>query len=189
MITIRFEAHATTFDNEQRLASGHYDVGLSRLGESQALNLGTRYSDASFGAIFCSDLQRSYRTAEIAFPLRHYLILRDSRLRECDYGDWTGRPTAEIEAERLNRIQTPFPNGESYVDCVQRVEPFLGDLKRHFSGKHVLVIGHRATQYALEHLICGVALATVVLAKWKWQPGWTYHLSEVNRVCYGSTTR
>jgi phosphoserine phosphatase len=67
MITIIFEAHGTTFDNEAHLASGHNDVALSPLGENQARELGERYKDIHFDAIFCSDLQRSYKTAEIAF--------------------------------------------------------------------------------------------------------------------------
>lgn len=36
MVNIIFEAHGTTFDNEAHLASGHNDVGLSPLGESQS---------------------------------------------------------------------------------------------------------------------------------------------------------
>jgi hypothetical protein len=41
----------------------------------------------------------------------------------------------------------------------------------------VLVVGHRATFYALEHLINGVALHDAVLSAWHWQPGWLYQLT------------
>lgn len=34
--------------------------------------------------------------------------------------------------------------------------------------------GHRATQYALEHLINKVPLQEAVLAPWQWQRGWFY---------------
>lgn len=67
MITIIFESHATTFDNEAHLSSGHNDVALSPLGIKQAKELGERYKNVHFDVIFCSDLQRSYKTAEIAF--------------------------------------------------------------------------------------------------------------------------
>ena len=40
-----------------------------------------------------------------------------------------------------------------------------------------MVIGHRATQYALEHWITGLPLEQVIPAPWKWQPGWTYILT------------
>lgn len=48
MIRIIFEAHGTTFDNEAHLASGHNDVALSPLGESQSREVGERYKDDHF---------------------------------------------------------------------------------------------------------------------------------------------
>ncbi len=96
MINIIFEAHATSLDNEKRLSSGHNDVELSPLGEQQAKQLGERYANQEFDAIFCSDLQRSYKTAEIAFGDR-FTIIKDKRLRECDYGDLTRHPSDEVE--------------------------------------------------------------------------------------------
>lgn len=71
MITIIFESHGTTFDNETHLSSSWFDVELSPLGEKQAKELGGRYKNEEFDAIFCSDLQRSYKTAEIAFEGRN----------------------------------------------------------------------------------------------------------------------
>ncbi len=59
MVEIIFESHGTTFDNEAHLASGHYDVALSPLGEQQSREMGERYANDHFDAIFCSDLQRS----------------------------------------------------------------------------------------------------------------------------------
>lgn len=82
MVTIILESHSTSFDNEARLSSGHNDVGLSPLGEKQASELGERYKNQKFDAIFCSDLQRSYKTAEIAFGEK-FPIIKDKRLREC----------------------------------------------------------------------------------------------------------
>lgn len=79
MTHIVFEAHATSLDNEADLASGHNDVALSKLGEQQAKELGDRYSGQQFDAIFCSDLQRSYKTAELAFGNR-FPIVKDVRL-------------------------------------------------------------------------------------------------------------
>ena len=44
MVTIIFESHATSFDNENHLSSGHNDVGLSSLGEKQAKELADEVS-------------------------------------------------------------------------------------------------------------------------------------------------
>jgi len=173
MISLLFESHATSFDNEAHIASGHNDVELSPLGIQQAKELGKRYKDQNFDAIFCSDLQRSYKTAEIAF-VKKFPIIKDKRLRECDYGDLTRHPSEEMEPLKVEHISVPFPNGESYDDTIKRMKSFLDDLKKNYDGKKVMIIGHRATQYGLEYWINGVSLKTLVTAPFKWQPGWKY---------------
>lgn len=185
MVTIIFESHSTTFDNEQHLASGHNDVGLSPIGEKQAKELGERYKDQNFDAIFCSDLQRSYKTAEIAFGDEQVRasgtkipIIQDKRLRECDYGDLTQHSSSEVDPEKINRIKIPFPNGESYEETSERMKSFLDELRQKYDGRHknVLIIGHRATQYGLEYWIKGLSLRKIISTPWIWQAGWTYYL-------------
>lgn len=177
MITIIFESHATSLDNEKHLSSGHNNVALSSLGIQQAKELGERYNDQEFYAIFCSDLQRSYKTAEIAFGHK-FPIIQDKRLRECDYGDLTRYPSDEVEPQKVNYISKPFPNGESYEQALKRMKDFLGDLKKNYNGKKVMIIGHRATQYGLEHWIKGVSAKDALTASWKWQSGWMYLLKD-----------
>ncbi|MBI2597338.1 histidine phosphatase family protein [Candidatus Daviesbacteria bacterium] len=175
MITIIFETHATSLDNENYLSSGHNDITLSSLGEQQAKQLGRRYKDQKFDTIFCSDLQRSYKTAEIAFG-KKFPIIKDPRLRECDYGDLTRHPSSEVEPQLINYITEPFPNGESYEQSSKRIKDFLDDLKINYEDKKVMIIGHRATRFGLEHWIKGVSLETLTTTLFKWQPGWSYQL-------------
>jgi broad specificity phosphatase PhoE len=178
MVTIIFESHGTTFDNENHKSSGHFDVALSSLGEKQAKELGERHKSSHFDAIFCSDLQRSYATGEIAFGKR-FPIIKDARLRECDYGDWTCFPSETVEAARADHITKPFPNGESYVQTSERIYEFLMDLLKDYENKTIMIIGHRATQYGLEHWINNIPLEKAVTDLWHWQPGWTYELSSL----------
>lgn len=179
MVSIVFESHSTTFDNEAHLSSGWNDIALSPLGERQSIALRDRYADEPFDAIFCSDLQRSHLSGDVAFAHRGIPVLRDPRLRECDYGDLTQKESSLVTAEKPNRIDTPFPNGESYRESMTRMRSFLEDLLRDHDGQRVMIIGHRATQYGLEHWIKGVDLKEAVIAPWKWQPGWTYTLTSL----------
>ncbi len=174
MVTIVFEAHSTSLDNEAHLASGHNDVELSELGKRQAKELSERYENEKFDAIFCSDLQRSYQTAETAFGNK-FPIIKDKRLRECDYGDLTQHPSSEVEPLKVSHISTPFPNGESYEQTSTRMESFLDELKKNYAGKKVMIIGHRATQYGLEHLK-GLSYEKIITTPWSWQPGWNYYV-------------
>jgi hypothetical protein len=47
---------------------------------------------------------------------------------------------------------------------------------RGWEGARVLVIGHAATRWGLDHLLTGVALEHLVCAPFDWRPGWSYVL-------------
>lgn len=178
MVTIVFESHSTSLDNISHISSGHFDVALAPFGEQQAKEMGERYKNDRFDVIFCSDLQRSYRTAEIAFGDK-FPIIKDPRLRECDYGDLTRHPSEEIELSRVAHIEQPFPQGESYTQTTERMKQFLADIVTLYDGKRLLIIGHRATQYALEVFANKKTITQAVSEPWQWQPGWSYQLISV----------
>lgn len=175
-VEIIFETHSTTFDNEAKKSSGWNDVELSPLGLEQSQELGTRRAGEHFDAVFCSDLMRATKTAEIAFTGRDISIIKDARLRECDYGEFTQADSHVVEAMKIECVASPFPGGESYEQTTARMADFLTDLARDYAGKRVLIIGHRATQYGLENVINKVPLKDIVSAKFAWQPGWEYTL-------------
>ena len=114
--------------------------------------------------------------------------MRDSRLREYNYGDFTQHPMAEIKAEEVNHIVKPFPHGESCRMVALRIKSFLQDLLEQYEGKKVLIIGHRATQHGLEHWILGKPLEESIHAPFVWQPGWTYFLEGLWPVVTGENS-
>lgn len=177
MITIIFEPHSTTIDNEAKRASGWNDIDLSELGIKQSHELIDRCRDRNLSAIFTSDLQRAVKSAVPTADELKIPIYIDKRLRECNYGEFTQADKHEVESQRASRINEPFPDGESYQQCANRMKAFLEYLKENFVDQTVMVIGHRATQYGLEHHISGKDLKTVVTEPWAWQPGWTYQLA------------
>lgn len=177
-----FETHATSLDNEAGLASGWYDVDLSPMGERQARELGERRSQQDIDVVFCSDLMRARRTAEIAFASRGIPIVADTRLRECHYGDLTRAAASEVERRRSDHVDFPFPNGESYAQSVARVAEWMTEVRRTPRAHPMLVIGHRATFFAFEHLLRGIPLRDVVCAPWRWQPGWEYRAPQAVRL-------
>ena len=163
MIDIWFEAHAQTYHNAVGLASGHYDVALTEQGREDAQTvLRTRYADQHFDVVFTSDTQRAYDTACLIFAGRPIPILRDARLRECDYGAFEGRPREEMEQARLSAISAPFPQGESYAQVAVRMRSFLAQLAAERDGQRVMLIGHAATLWMLEHWLQARPLAEVV---------------------------
>ena len=163
MITIYFEGHATTSDNEASVASGHNDVDLSERGRHQAAGeKRRRYENIGFDTVFTSDLSRAYDTAKLMFEGKDIPIIQDARLRECDYGDLTQRPRAEMEAVRTQSILEPFPNGESLEQVMDRMKSFIKDLSQTYPDQQVLIIGHSGTLWGLENYINGVPLRKLI---------------------------
>jgi broad specificity phosphatase PhoE len=103
-------------------------------------------------------------------------VLYDWRLRECDYGQSNGMPAAELHASRPDYVDRPYPGGESWRQAVARVARFLGDLPLRWSGMRVLVVGHVATRWGLDHVIGGAAVEDLAVADFAWQEGWEYRL-------------
>ncbi len=173
-VAIVFETHATSTDNEAGIATGWLPGDLSETGLRQAAELGERRPAGGFAAVFTSDLARAVRTAEIAFAGTAVPIHHDPRLRECNYGRLNGAPVAVLEQERPRRVSDAFPDGESYRDVAARVGAFLADLHPRFKGRRILVIGHAATCWSLDHLLAGASLAELVPAPFHWREGWDY---------------
>jgi len=176
VIELVYETHSRTTDNEAGFATGWLEGSLSETGRGFARALGKRRRDDGIGAIFTSDLGRAVETVEIAFSGSAIPVLKDWRLRECNYGELNGRPVAEIEAEKLRRIEEPYPGGESYRDVVERVRSFLDDLSPRYDGARILLVSHAAPRWALEHLLRGRDLRDLTSEPFEWQEGWTYRV-------------
>lgn len=124
--------------------------------------------------MYTSDLDRAIETARIAFDGTQIPIVIDPRLRECNYGELDGTPAERVAAERVQHIDEPWPGGESYKQVVERMRQLLADLVNQWDGSRVLLIGHSANKWALDHLLLGEPLREVLAAGLTWQPGWEY---------------
>jgi broad specificity phosphatase PhoE len=170
-VSLVYETHSTTDDNERGVATGWLDGWLSLRGREQAAELGERRGNDGIDAIYVSDLGRAVETARIAFGLGFKL---DPRLRECDYGALNGTRVERVERDRPQRVKVPYPGGESYLDVVERMQRFLEDLRTNHDRERVLVISHAAPRLALDHLINGIPLEQLVSQPFDWRPGWEY---------------
>jgi broad specificity phosphatase PhoE len=173
-VEVVFETHSVSEDNERGVATGWLPGRLSPRGRELAAELGRRRRDDGLSVVFVSDLLRAVETAEIAFAGSPLAIVRDARLRECDYGEWNGTP--EPIRMRLEHLRVPHPGGESWAQAVARVRGFLRELRRERDGERVLVIDHMATRWALEAEVHGRSLEELVGERFDWQPGWEYVL-------------
>jgi len=180
LVNITYFVHGTTTDNEKGIASGWYDVELSELGIQQSIKLKELIKDKKFDVVYCSDLKRAVDSANLTFK-DSVKIIKDKRLRECNYGDYTQRESEEMNKLTLRYIDRPFPNGESYKDVEKRMISFLDDLKK-YSGKEVAIVSHRGPQLALDVILKNKTWKQAIKEDWRsrnppqWKPGWNYEL-------------
>ena len=175
-LQVCFETHQTTEDNEAGIATGWLPGRLSAVGRRQAVELGERRRDDGIDVVFSSDLHRAVESVDLAFVGAGPAVLLDWRLRECDYGQLNGAPRAQVHADRSAHRVTPYPDGESWQQAVDRVGSFLADLLPRWDGARVLIVGHVATRIGLDHHLNGVPLAAALENDFRWQPGWEYVL-------------
>ncbi len=176
-VRITYFVHGTTIDNEQDLATGWQGGELSRRGIQQAKELGMFVKDEHFDVVFCSDLKRAVDSANLGFADK-YKIIPDARLRECNYGYFTGKPSADFKADTALYIDKQFSGGESYKDVEKRIAEFLAFLKENYDGKHIAIVAHQAPQLALEVLLKGKTWEQAIQEDWRntvaWKAGWEY---------------
>lgn len=177
MLYITYFVHGTTTDNENNISSWWNDVGLSELWVKQSYDLKEILKDESFDVVFCSDLIRAQRTAEIAFADTCHII-PDVRLRECNYGDYNGFSSDIVEPMQESNIDHPFPNGESYEDVKQRMRELLTFIQENYDGKRIAFVAHKAPQLSLDVLLgwktWEQAHREDWRKKWEWKPWWGY---------------
>jgi len=130
--------------------TGLTDLPLTERGERTARRLGERLKGLTFVKVLTSPLQRAARTCELAgFKL---VAEVDKDLVEWDYGQYEGRRTAEIRAERpgWELFRDGCPGGESPQQVsvradriVRRVRDVSGNVLIFTSGHFMRVLATR----------------------------------------------
>ncbi len=116
-----FCRHAQSIANAEGWAAGWRDVPLTTTGEQQAVQMALNLKkDGVGGGILTSDLKRAKHTAEIVSEILQLEVIIDDRIRERDYGQWTGRQVEKLrreEPEQFNYLIADLdfspPDGET----------------------------------------------------------------------------
>lgn len=145
--------HARTCWNEIGKIQGQQNSPLTEKGRRDALIWGKRLSANRWNRILCSDLGRAIETAQIMGSVLDIPLTQDARLREMDWGLWTGWTLADIRThfptvwEKASAGDWHFsaPEGERYIDVHYRSSLALNDASVRFAGERILVVCHEGT--------------------------------------------
>ncbi len=133
MTTVLLVRHGLTASTGQSLTGWTPGISLDDRRQAQAKALAERLALVPLAAIVTSPLDRCQQTAEaIAAPRdgsdgRPAPVI-DDRVGECRYGDWTGKPLAELAKDPLwpvvqahpSAVRFPGPDGEAMLDMQHR---------------------------------------------------------------------
>jgi probable phosphoglycerate mutase len=153
--------------------TGLTDLPLTERGERNASRLKQRLKGLTFAKVYASPLQRARRTCELAGFATVAEI--DPDLLEWNYGQYEGRRTAEIRAERPDwqLFRDGCPGGESPAQVVARadravshVRAVQGDVLLFSSGHFLRVlaarwIGLELTTHARSFMLSTASLSAV----------------------------
>ena len=154
--------HAQTVWNLDKMIQGQKDSSLTTAGREQSRTWGEQLAVLHFDRILTSDLGRTVATAELINQSLKLPMKKTSRLRELDWGTWTGRRIRDIESEiprelrRLERAGWKFcpPGGESRRAAWMRSRNALEEASKRWPGETILTVTHEGV---IKCLLYGLA--------------------------------
>lgn len=125
--------------------SGEGNYSLTTIGKDIVKNQAKKLLRQKIDLIFSSDILRAKQTAEIISKILGKEIIFDKRLREANFGYFSGKKIDEYH-KAFNNYEKIFEqaplNGESLRDVRKRVWEFLAELENKYKNKKILIISH-----------------------------------------------
>jgi len=142
--------HTITEWNQSRRIQGQSDSPLTLTGETLALRWGRLLAGNIWSRILSSDLGRARKTTALINQTLNLPVTLDSRLREKDWGKWTGKTMPQLQTEfaDLWAKQVPSewdfcpPGGESFQCVWKRGREALSAASGSWPGEKILVVTH-----------------------------------------------
>jgi probable phosphoglycerate mutase len=155
--------HAQTVWNREKKIQGQSDSPLTSDGKSQALRWGRMLKQFSWNRILASDIGRAMETAKIINQALNLSLQTDSRLREQDWGQWTGKTISQLKTDTPLELDAQVragwafcpPGGEGRRSVLERGYQALREAAEKWPGDEILVITHEGVVKSLIYHLCG----------------------------------
>jgi probable phosphoglycerate mutase len=131
-----------------RLAGRTPGVYLNSCGKLQVQAIATRLAKIKLSAVYTSPLERTVETAEAITQYHNLKAIPIPEIAEVDYGEWMGKPIAELLQKSLWPViqlypsGAVFPEGETMYDMQARMIRTLNKLVQRHSGETIAIVGH-----------------------------------------------
>lgn len=142
--------HGETTWNQDKRIQGHIDIPLNERGLWQAERAAQALLEEDVAAIYSSDLQRAFQTAQAIGTATQVAVVPHTGLRERCFGQFEGRTWQELEHECpevalawRQRVPDFIPKGgESLQQLQSRIQSVLNDLAARHIGEQIVVVAH-----------------------------------------------
>ncbi len=142
--------HSLTEWNLSKRIQGQSDSPVTSDGITMAACWGHILAKNTWSRILSSDLGRAHKTAIIINKSLEIPISLDSRLRELNWGKWTGKTVGQIENEFpeiwAEQLLAGWgfcpPEGESFLKLWERGIAVLAEASKAWPGENILVVTH-----------------------------------------------
>lgn len=116
---------------ETGICYGQSDVEISESFLEEAELIKKQINGISFNQIYSSPLLRCKKLAEFLFDTE---IKYDNRLKELNFGNWELQHWDDLRNPKVTEwmndfVNTPCPNGESFIELHRRVSTFLSEIR------------------------------------------------------------
>ena len=169
--------HGETVYNAQKRYQGKVDIELNERGLAQAEALRERIAPIRLDGVYCSDLKRTVRTAEIVLSTHSSGLTAQPTplLREIDGGEFEGltwdeitaRFPQEVAAWQQDRTNNPAPGGENLLQVQKRLDTILAQILETYPAEDqtVLLVVHGGVISTLLCHMMGMNLNRL----WQWR--------------------
>jgi probable phosphoglycerate mutase len=155
--------HARTVWNQEKRIQGQKDSPVTPEGRKQAATCGKILKSFSWHRILSSDIGRALETAKIINTYLQTPIQQDSRLREQDWGLWTGKTLGSIHNQISRELAAQGgigwrfcpPEGEDRLAVWHRSRQALEEIAKKHPGANILVVTHEGVIKSLVYRLCG----------------------------------
>ncbi|MGC9395981.1 MAG: histidine phosphatase family protein [Anaerolineae bacterium] len=139
---ITFVRHGQVYNPEKVVYGRLPGFPLSELGEQQAQAAAEALRDVPLAAIFSSPLLRAQQTAQILLAERPEVPLYTSELINEVRFFFEGQPLMAMLSRNWDLYSDVDPAFDQPADVVARSREFLAQVRRDYTGQHVVAMSH-----------------------------------------------
>lgn len=152
----------TRLNIDAGICYGQTDVDVAETFLADAELISNTIAGIQFDKIYSSPLKRCKKLAEHLFQQE---IIFDDRLKEMDFGDWEMQKWDNINDSYAKKwmndfVNTPCPNGESFINLYNRTKTFLKHLPKENLEK-IAIISHGGPIRSIIAFIENIPLANI----------------------------